>query len=284
MSKVKNNVLDRSVFKGLKYFSYVCTVLSVVALVAVVWYVLSRGIDKISWDLLFGEYDGKSPSILPAFKGTVILVLISAAIAVPIGIFTAIFLVEYMNNKGKFVKFIRLATETLAGIPSIVYGLFGYLIFVVSFGWGYTLLGGGITLAIMILPVIVRSTEESLLAVPDGLREGAYALGASKVRTIFKIILPSAASGIVTSVILAIGRVVSESAVLILTIGMVVNLVSQNAMSPGTSLALDIYFFASHGYPEEAAATSVVLLLFVFALNLIAGGAGKLLKNKRGEK
>ncbi len=284
MSKVKNNVLDRSVFKGLKYFSYVCTVLSVVALVAVVWYVLSRGIDKISLDLLFGEYDGKSPSILPAFKGTVILVLISAAIAVPIGIFTAIFLVEYMNNKGKFVKFIRLATETLAGIPSIVYGLFGYLIFVVSFGWGYTLLGGGITLAIMILPVIVRSTEESLLAVPDGLREGAYALGASKVRTIFKIILPSAASGIVTSVILAIGRVVSESAVLILTIGMVVNLVPQNAMSPGTSLALDIYFFASHGYPEEAAATSVVLLLFVFALNLIAGGAGKLLKNKRGEK
>ena len=284
MSKVKNNVLDRSVFKGLKYFSYVCTVLSVVALVAVVWYVLSRGIDKISWDLLFGEYDGKSPSILPAFKGTVILVLISAAIAVPIGIFTAIFLVEYMNNKGKFVKFIRLATETLAGIPSIVYGLFGYLIFVVSFGWGYTLLGGGITLAIMILPVIVRSTEESLLAVPDGLREGAYALGASKVRTIFKIILPSAASGIVTSVILAIGRVVSESAVLILTIGMVVNLVPQNAMSPGTSLALDIYFFASHGYPEEAAATSVVLLLFVFALNIIAGGAGKLLKNKRGEK
>ncbi len=284
MSKVKNNVLDRSVFKGLKYFSYVCTVLSVVALVAVVWYVLSRGIDKISLDLLFGEYDGKSPSILPAFKGTVILVLISAAIAVPIGIFTAIFLVEYMNNKGKFVKFIRLATETLAGIPSIVYGLFGYLIFVVSFGWGYTLLGGGITLAIMILPVIVRSTEESLLAVPDGLREGAYALGASKVRTIFKIILPSAASGIVTSVILAIGRVVSESAVLILTIGMVVNLVPQNAMSPGTSLALDIYFFASHGYPEEAAATSVVLLLFVFALNLIAGGAGKLLKNKRGGK
>ena len=284
MSKVKNNVLDRSVFKGLKYFSYVGTVLSVVALVAVVWYVLSRGIDKISLDLLFGEYDGKNPSILPAFKGTVILVLISAAIAVPIGIFTAIFLVEYMNNKGKFVKFIRLATETLAGIPSIVYGLFGYLIFVVSFGWGYTLLGGGITLAIMILPVIVRSTEESLLAVPDGLREGAYALGASKVRTIFKIILPSAASGIVTSVILAIGRVVSESAVLILTIGMVVNLVPQNAMSPGTSLALDIYFFASHGYPEEAAATSVVLLLFVFALNLIAGGAGKLLKNKRGEK
>ena len=283
MSKVKNNVLDRSFFKGLKYFSYVCTVLSVVALVAVVWYVLSRGIDKISLDLLFGEYDGKSPSILPAFKGTVILVLISAAIAVPIGIFTAIFLVEYMNNKGKFVKFIRLATETLAGIPSIVYGLFGYLIFVVSFGWGYTLLGGGITLAIMILPVIVRSTEESLLAVPDGLREGAYALGASKVRTIFKIILPSAASGIVTSVILAIGRVVSESAVLILTIGMVVNLVPQNAMSPGTSLALDIYFFASHGYPEEAAATSVVLLLFVFALNLIAGGAGKLFKNKRGK-
>lgn len=284
MKKSNKNVLDRSVFTGLKFFSYACTVLSVIALIAVVWYVISRGINNITLDLLFGEYKVKSPSILPALKGTLILVLISAVIAVPIGIFTAIFLVEYMNNKGKFVKIIRLAAETLAGIPSIVYGLFGYLIFVVSCGWGYTLLGGGITLAIMILPVIVRSTEESLLAVPDGLREGSYALGASKVRTIFRIILPSAASGIVTSVILAIGRVVSESAVLVLTVGMVVNIVPASAMSPGTSLALDIYYFASQGYPKEAAATSVILLLFVFALNLLAAGAGKLLKNKRGEK
>ena len=171
-----------------------------------------------------------------------------------------------------------MATETLAGIPSIVYGLFGYLIFVVAFGWGYSIIGGGITLAIMILPTIVRSTQESLLSVQGGLREGAYALGTGKVRTIFKIVLPSAAGGIVTAIILAIGRVVSESAVMILTIGMVVNKVPETLMSPGTSLALDIYYFASHGYPDEAAATAVVLLVFVILLNLSAGFVGNMIK------
>ena len=131
---------------------------------------------------------------------------------------------------------------------------------------------------IMILPTIVRSTQESLLSVQGGLREGAYALGTSKVRTIFKIVLPSAVGGIVTAVILAIGRVVSESAVLLLTINMVVNKVPENLMSPGTSLALDIYYFASHGYPDEAAATAVVLLVFVMILNLLAGFIGNLIR------
>ena len=260
----------RRLYSALKYVCIVALVISMIALVAVVAYVLINGIDKLSADLLFGDYKD-SPSILPAFIGTLQLVGISAVIAVPIGIASAIFLVEYTNNKGKFVKIVQVATETLAGIPSIVYGLFGYLIFVVAFGWGYSIIGGGITLAIMILPTIVRSTQESLLSVQGGLREGAYALGTSKARTIFKIVLPSAAGGIVTAIILAIGRVVSESAVLILTIGMVVNKVPESLMSPGTSLALDIYYFASHGYPDEAAATAVVLLVFVILLNLLAG-------------
>lgn len=271
------------VFKALKYGSAVSTAVSVLALAAVVLYILINGVDKISFDLLFGEY-GETPSIFPAMVGTLQLILIATVIAVPTGIFTAIFLVEYMNNKGGFVKFIRIAVETLAGIPSIVYGLFGYLIFVVAFGWGYSILGGGITLAIMILPVIVRSTEESLLSVPQGYREGSYALGAGKVRTIFKIVLPSAASGIVTSVILAIGRILSESAVLILTVGMVVNQTPSSFLSPGTSLALDIYYFASFGYPDEAAATAVVLMVFIMLINLSAAGIGKLLKRKTGEK
>lgn len=272
------------IYKGLRYGTVLCTVLSLVALFAVIIFVLKDGVGKINLNLLFGKYSSRKPTLLPAFCGTLSLVAIASVIAVPTGVFTAIFLVEYMNNKGKIVKTIRLAAETLAGIPSIVYGLFGYLIFVSSFGWGYSLLGGGITLAIMILPVIIRSAEESLLAVSDGLREGSYALGASKVRTIFKIVLPTAAGGIITSVILAIGRVVSESAVLILTIGMVVNLTPASVLSPGTSLALDIYYFYSHGFPDEAAATSVVLLVFVLALNLIAGGIGKAIKRKRGEK
>lgn len=264
----------RKLYSALKYVCIVALVISLISLAAVVAYVLINGIDKLSFNLIVGEYHPDAPTLLPALAGTLELVAISAIIAIPIGIASAIFLVEYTNNKGKFVRIVQVATETLAGIPSIVYGLFGYLIFVVMFGWGYSMLAGGITLAIMILPTIVRSTQESLLSVQGGLREGAYALGASKVRTIFKIVLPSAAGGIVSAIILAVGRVISESAVLILTIGMVVNKVPETLMSPGTSLALDIYYFASHGYPDEAAATAVVLLVFVILLNLLAGWIG----------
>ena len=268
----------KKLYSALKYVCIVALVISLIALVAVVAYVLINGVDKLSFNLIFGEYDPDEPTLLPALVGTLELIAIAAIIAVPIGIASAIFLVEYTNNKGKFVKIVGVATETLAGIPSIVYGLFGYLIFVVAFGWGYSMLAGGITLAIMILPTIVRSTQESLISVQSGLREGAYALGTSKVRTIFKIVLPSAAGGIVTAIILAIGRVVSERAVLLLTINMVVNKVPETLMSPGTSLALDIYYFASHGYPDEAAATAVVLLVFVMMLNLLAGWIGNLIK------
>ena len=195
-------------YSALKIICIAALVISLIALVAVIAYVLINGVGKLSIGLLVGN-NSASPTILPALVGTLELVGIASVIAVPIGIASAIFLVEYTNNNGKFVRTVQVATETLAGIPSIVYGLFGYLVFVVACGWGYSMLGGGITLAIMILPTIVRSTQESLLAVESGLREGAYALGTSKVRTIFKIVLPSAAGGIGTAVILAIGRVVS---------------------------------------------------------------------------
>lgn len=269
-------------YKTLKIISIICAVVSVAALIAVTLYILINGVTKLNSELLFGDYSNY-PSILPALVGTIEIILIASAISIPLGVGSAIFLVEYMQNKGKLVKIIRVATETLAGIPSIVYGLFGYLIFVVTLKMGYTILGGGMTIAIMILPVIVRQTEESLIAVPMSLREGAYALGASKVATIFKVVLPSASSGIVTAIILAIGRVISESAVLILTIGMVVNKIPESALSPGTSLALDIYYFSSHGYPDAAAATAVVLLILVIAINLIATGAGSLIRKSMGE-
>ena len=271
----------RKIFEGLKYFSIAMTVLTVAALLAVVIYILADGVGKLDFHLLFGRYESDRPSIFPALVGTLELVAVSILLAVPLGVATAVFFVEY-THKGPLVRIIRIAVETLAGIPSIVYGLFGYLIFVVTFGWRYSLLGGGITLAIMILPVIFRSTEESLLAVPDSLRNGAYALGAGKVRTIFRIVFPAASGGIVTAVILAVGRVISESAVLILTIGMVVNEVPDTLLSPGTSLALDIYYFGSHGYPEEAAATAVVLLLLVLGLNLLATALGRLIQKSTG--
>lgn len=267
----KRQVLKYTVYK---YVARAALVISLVALVAVIIFVVGRGALYVNMQLLFGDY-GKYPTIKPALIGTLYLILISVLIAAPFGIGSAIFLTEYTNSTSRLVNIIRIATETLAGIPSIVYGIFGYLVFVIALGLKYSLIGGGITLAIMILPVIVRSTEESLRAVPLTLREGSFALGSSKVRTIFSVVLPCAASGIVTSLILAIGRVISESAVLILTIGMVVNKMPDSIFSPGTSLALDVYFFSSHGYPEQAAATGVVLLVLVVAINLLATFLGK---------
>lgn len=279
--KKKQRSVGRALCGGLRIFSYLTTAVAVVALVAILAYVLVGGVGKLK-PSLFGD-GSEGPTIVPAIVGTLSLVGIALVIAVPLGMGAAIFLAEYANVKGKFVKVVRIATETLAGIPSIVYGLFGYLVFVVAFKMGYTLLGGGITLAVMILPTIVRSVEESLLSVPDGIRQGSYALGAGKVRTIFKVVLPSCAGGIVTAIILAVGRVVSESAVLLLTVGMVVNKMPSSMMSPGTSLALDIYYFANFGYPDEAAATSVVLIVFVLLINLAAVVVGKLIKRKTGE-
>ena len=273
----KKQVLKYAILLSFTRFALVITL---VALVAVIVFILTRGLPHINMQLLFGDY-GKYPSIKPAFVGTMYLILISIVIAAPLGIGSAIFLTEYTNSKSSLIRIIRVAVETLAGIPSIVYGIFGYLVFVVALGFKYSLIGGGITLAVMILPVIVRSTEESLLAVPRSLREGSFALGSSKVRTIFSVVIPCAASGIVTSLILAIGRVISESAVLILTIGMVVNKIPKNFASPGTSLALDVYYFGSHGYPEQASATGVVLLVLVVFINIIATYIGK--KYGKGE-
>lgn len=275
-------------FEALRCLSVIATAFGIAIFAAILAFVLVRGAGALSFDFLFGEY-GEKPSILPAILGTLQLVLVSVLIALPIGIGTAVFLSEYTQNSSKPAKFIRLCVETLASIPSIVYGIFGYLVFVVGFsigdlkffGWGYSLLGGGLTLAIMILPLIVKSTEEALREVPNSLREASFALGAGKAKTVFSVVLPSAAPGILTSVILSIGRIVSESAVLLLTVGMVVNLVPTGPMSSGTSLALDVYYFSTYGYAKEAGAASFVLMVLVLALNVLAYVLMWLLKGKR---
>ncbi|MDR2733571.1 MAG: phosphate ABC transporter permease PstA [Spirochaetota bacterium] len=258
----------------LRIFAQGMLFLTLLMLSGIVIFILASGLPHINMQLLFGDY-GKYPSIKPALLGTLSLTLLALVIAAPIGIGTALFLTEYTRTRSHLIRAIRIASETLSGIPSIVYGIFGYLVFAVALGFKYSLLGGGITLAIMILPLVVRSTEESLLAVPQSLREASLALGASKVRMIFTIVLPCAMSGILTSLILAAGRVISESAVLILTIGMVVNKMPESLMSPGTSLALDVYYFGSNGYPEQAAATGVVLLIVMIGINLLAVFLGK---------
>ena len=182
-------------------------------------YILINGVPHIKLSLFEWKYTSENASVVPALVNTIVMTILSLLIAVPFGIFSAIFLVEYSGKGNKFVEVIRLTTETLSGIPSIVYGLFGMLFFVNTLGWGFSILAGAFTLSIMILPLIMRTTEEALKSVPDSYREGSFGLGAGKLRTVFRVVLPSAVPGILAGVILAIGRIVGETAALIYTAG-----------------------------------------------------------------
>ena len=218
-------------------------------------------------------------SMMPAIINTVLMVLLVLLIAVPVGIGAAIYLVEYAKRGSKLVKLVRITAETLSGIPSIVYGLFGYLLFATTFRWGYTFLGGALTLAIMILPLILRTTEEALKAVPDSFREGSFGLGAGSLRTIFRIILPSAVPGIVSGVILGIGRVVGETAALMYTAGTIAKV--PGLMSSGRTLAVHMYALLSEGlYMKQAYATAVVLLVVVLLINAGSGWIAKKLTKR----
>ena len=212
---------------------------------------------------------------MPALINTIAMTFLSLVIAVPFGIFSAIFLVEYAGRGNKFVEIIRLTTETLSGIPSIVYGLFGMLFFVTACGWGFSLLAGAFTLSIMILPLIMRTTEEALKSVPDSFREGSFGLGAGKLRTVFRIVLPSAVPGILAGIILAVGRIVGETAALIYTAGTVAD-VPNSVMGSGRTLAVHMYNLASEGlYMDQAYATAVILLLLVVGINTLSGAVAR---------
>ena len=249
--------------------------LTFAVLLFLIAYILIHGIPYISADLFALEYNSDNVSLLPALVNTVIMTLLSLAIAVPSGIFSAIFLVEYAKKGNKFVEIIRLTTETLSGIPSIVYGLFGLLFFVTALGWGLSLVAGACTLTIMILPLIMRTTEEALKSVPDSYREGSFGLGAGKLRTIFRIVLPSAIPGILAGVILAIGRIVGETAALMYTSGTVAQ-IPKNVMGSGRTLALHMYVLANEGlHTDKAYATAVVLLILVICINVLSGKIAK---------
>lgn len=195
--------------------------LTVAVILFIIGYILIKGVPNITPELFSLKYNSKNLSMLPSIINTLYLTFLTLLIAVPVGVFSAIYLVEYAKKGSKFVKLIRVTNETLSGIPSIVYGLFGFLAFVIARSWGYSMIAGVITLAIMVLPVIIRTTEESLMAVDNSYREGSFGLGAGKLRTIFKIVLPSAVPGILSGIILAIGRIVGETAALIYTAGTV---------------------------------------------------------------
>lgn len=238
-------------------------------------YILIKGVPQLKPSLFALEYTSENVSMLPAIINTIIMTLIALVISVPPGIFSAIYLVEYAKRGNKFIGVIRLTTETLSGIPSIVYGLFGMLFFVTAMKWGYSLMAGAFTLSIMILPLIMRTTEEALKSVPDSFREGSFGLGAGKLRTVFCVVLPSAVPGILAGVILAVGRIVGETAALIYTSGTVAD-VPGSVFGSGRTLAVHMYNLSSEAFHiNESYATAVVLLILVVGINTLSGFLAK---------
>ena len=242
----------------------------------IIGYILYHGVPNLAMPGLFSwEFTAENQSMLPAIINTVIMIALTLMLAVPIGVFAAIYLVEYSKRGNRFVKIIRITAETLSGIPSIVYGLFGYIVFVITLGWSFTLLSGVITMAIMILPLIMRTTEEALMAVPDSFREGSFGLGAGRLRTVFRIVLPSSVPGILSGVILAIGRIVGESAALIFTSG-TNPVVPKSLFSSASTLSVHLYTLLNEGrYTEQAYATAVVLLIVVIIINALSSVVAK---------
>lgn len=250
-------------------------ILTFATLLFLIGYILFKGVPNLSLDLFSWEYNTENVSLMPAVINTVIMTVLSLLIATPLGIFSAIYLVEYAKRDNKVIGVVRLTAETLSGIPSIVYGLFGLLFFVTTLGWGYSLLAGAFTLAIMILPLIMRTTEEALKAVPDSYREGSFGLGAGRLRTVFKIVLPSALPGILAGIILAIGRIVGETAALMYTAGTVAE-IPANLLSSGRTLAIHMYVLSSEGlHTDKAYATAVVLLIIVVLINWLSAYVAK---------
>lgn len=253
--------------------------ITLIALAFVVIYILAKGIPHLSPSLFEWEYNSDNVSLMPALINTILMTLISLLLAVPVGIGAAIFLTEYAKRGNKLVGIVRVTAETLSGIPSVVYGLFGALFFVKFLGLGLSLISGALTLSIMILPLIMRTAEEALLAVPDSFREGSFGLGAGKLRTVFRVVLPSAVPGILSGVILGTGRIIGESAALIFTAGTVAQ-AAGSLFDSARTLSVHMYVISGEGlYIDQTYATAVVLLVVVILIN----GVSELIAKKIGK-
>lgn len=277
----KNRITD----KLLMFLIWACSLTTLAVLAWILIYVISKGISNISWEFISTIYKPNSNlyGILPMIISTIYIVLLTVVISTPIGICSAIYLVEY-SRPGKVLNLIRFATETLSGIPSIIYGLFGLIFFVITLHFKYSLLSGALTLGIMVLPTIIRTTEEALKSVPDSYREGSLALGATKLKTIARVILPSAIPGILTAIILSVGRIVGETAAVYLTAGYVTR-IPKSIMSSGRTLSVHLYQLAREGISlEQSFATATILILIVAILNFtatrIAGGLKRITMGK----
>lgn len=247
-----------------------CTLCTFLTLVCIILFVSIKGLLSLRPDMFSLNYTTENMSMTPAILTTLVIVVLAILLATPIGVCTAIFLVEYTSSKNILVTVIRLATETLAGIPSIVYGLFGMLFFVTKLKLGFSILAGVFTVSIMILPIIIRATEEAVKAVRQDVRQGSLALGAGKLRTIFVVVLPVAVHGILSGIILSVGRVIGETAALMYTLGTATSLPVNINVSSRT-LALHMYVLSSEGkHIGEAYAAGLVLILLVLSVNYAA--------------
>lgn len=263
--------------RSLVLFLLVClaAVITMGALLFVIAYILVKGIPHLSPELFAWEYTSENVSLVPALINTVLMTVLALLAAVPAGVGAAVYLTEYAKRGNKLVGAVRIAAETLSGVPSIVYGLFGALFFVKALGLGLSLLSGALTMAIVILPLIMRTTEEALLAVPDSYREGSFGLGAGKLRTVFQVVLPSALPGILSGVILGVGRIVGESAALIFTAGTVPQ-AATGLLASARTLSVHMYVLSGEGlHIDETYATAVVLLVVVIAINALSDRAAK---------
>lgn len=274
MKKLKE-YLNRPLSFAVFLLIIISTVITALTVVFIIGYIFIKGVPNLSLDLFSLKYSSSNQSMLPSIINTVYLTALTLLLAVPIGIFSAIYLAEYSRKNSFFVKIINIANETLSGIPSIVYGLFGFLAFVISKKWGYSLLAGVITLAIMVLPLIIRTSQEAMLGVDNTFREASYGLGAGKLRTVFKIVLPSAMPGILSGIILAIGRIVGETAALIYTAGTVPEAATKLTSSSRT-ISVHLYCLLNEGlYTKQAYATAVVLIVFVVIINALSNALAK---------
>lgn len=258
----------------LNSFIWLSAAITVGFLFWIIWYILANGLQHVDWDFITDSYThtGDEHGIFPMIISTIYMVIASIAVAAPLGIMTAIYLTEYAKVGSRLVKVIRFCTESLAGIPSIIFGLFGMTFFVAILGFGFSILSGALTLSILILPVIIRTTEEALMAVPITYREGSYGLGASKIYTIWRLILPSAIPGILTSIILSIGRVIGESAPVFLTAGMVAR-IPDSIMDSGRTLTVHLYKLTTELFTidewNQAYGTATVLIVVVLLINMV---------------
>lgn len=281
MSFFKKQDSDDRLSLFLRLVVYLSASLAGLATIFIVGYILLKGIPFLRPELFSWTYNSENVSMLPALLNTILMAILALLIALPIGIGASVYLTEYAKSGNPLVTVVRLATETLSGIPSVIYGLFGALFFVKFLNLGLSIIAGAATLSIMILPLIMRTTEEALLSVEDGYREGSFALGAGKLRTIFQVVLPSALPGIFSGVVLALGRVIGESAALIFTAGTVAE-VAKSLTSSGRTLAVHMYLISGEGiYVNQTYATAVILLILVIVMNLLSEWiANKLGRNK----